>query len=291
MLNPIIKAEWLKEGRTIRLPLMLILYNAILAFVTILFMFFNAESLQEGYSYNTAPYLYQFLIISSAQIGTIFVTTPFLMWGYYAQDRESRMLSQLAVIPGYARQLVFSRICLIVSVNMLLFVSSLPIISLSCIYSGLGWLKILRLGAMMLLFSFWNGAISVFAFSLCRGGIRGFAQNTAVEGGFLLGTLLIIELIRNISFAASGIDMMTVAASTLCLIFLLLNPAAAYMGYYGNLTGDVGLVSTYCGRIGVDTSGKIFSLLFYKAAGLSCIFMGILFLALAILQLEREQKE
>ena len=48
MLNPFLKVEWLKEGRNVRLPMMLIFYNAILAFITILFMFFNAESFQEG---------------------------------------------------------------------------------------------------------------------------------------------------------------------------------------------------------------------------------------------------
>ena len=40
MWNPFLKVEWLKEGRNIRLPMMLIFYNAILAFITILFMFF-----------------------------------------------------------------------------------------------------------------------------------------------------------------------------------------------------------------------------------------------------------
>ena len=65
MLNPFLKVEWLKEGRNVRLPMIIIFYNAILAFITILFMFFNAESLQEGYSYNTSSYLYQFLIIST----------------------------------------------------------------------------------------------------------------------------------------------------------------------------------------------------------------------------------
>ena len=41
MWNPFLKVEWLKEGRNIRLPMMLIFYNAILAFITILFMFFK----------------------------------------------------------------------------------------------------------------------------------------------------------------------------------------------------------------------------------------------------------
>ena len=48
MWNPFLKVEWLKEGRNIRLPMMLIFYNAILVFITILFYVFNAESFQEA---------------------------------------------------------------------------------------------------------------------------------------------------------------------------------------------------------------------------------------------------
>ena len=98
MLNPFLKVEWLKEGRNVRLPMIIIFYNAILAFITILFMFFNAESLQEGYSYNTSSYLYQFLIISTFQIGMIFVLMPFSVWGFYATDREKDRQEEFASV-------------------------------------------------------------------------------------------------------------------------------------------------------------------------------------------------
>ena len=72
MLNPFLKAEWLREGRNIRLPMMIIFYNAILAFVMILFMVFNEESFQKGYYYNNSSYVYEFLIISSIQLLAVF---------------------------------------------------------------------------------------------------------------------------------------------------------------------------------------------------------------------------
>ena len=136
MWNPFLKVEWLKEGRNIRLPMMLIFYNAILAFITILFMFFNAESFQEGYSYDTSAYLYQFLIISTIQIGMIFVLMPFSVWGFYSTDREKHMLEEFAMIPGSSKQFIIARVSVIIAIYMMLFISSLPIISLSCIYSG-----------------------------------------------------------------------------------------------------------------------------------------------------------
>ncbi|MCI6859169.1 MAG: hypothetical protein MR867_07750 [Eubacterium sp.] len=288
MINPIMKTECLKEGRNIRLPMMVILYNALLAFITIIFMFFNAESFQEGYSYDTASYLYQFLIISTIQIGTVFFGMPFLVWSCFTQERENHIIEHFCMIPGFAKQFVIARITRIMAVNMLLFISSLPIISLSCIYSGFPWAKIVRLGIMIMIFSFWSGSISVFSFCMCKKGIWAFAQNALLEGGMLIGTLLVVELIRNLALSVSGQAVPVPLVTNLCILLVLLNPLAAYMGYYGNVTGDIGLVNTYCSHIGVDTTGQLFSLLFYKAASIICIFMGIVFLALAVWQLEKE---
>ena len=181
MWNPFLKVEWLKEGRNIRLPMMLIFYNAILAFITILFMFFNAESFQEGYSYDTSAYLYQFLIISTIQIGMIFVLMPFSVWGFYSTDREKHMLEEFAMIPGSSKQFIIARVSVIIAVYMMLFISSLPIISLSCIYSGLPWRKIIRLGIMLFICTFWSASVSIFSFSYCKKGIWAFAQNTVID--------------------------------------------------------------------------------------------------------------
>ncbi len=291
MFNPILKTEWLKEGRSIWLPMMIIFYNAILAFITILFMFFNAESFQEGYSYDTASYLYQFLIISSFQIATVFVIMPFCVWGFFALDREKHMIEQYSAIPGFPRQFILAKIFLVLSVNILLFTSSLPIITLSCIYSGLSWRKVIRLGIMMLIFIFWSGSISIFSFSVCKKGIWAFAGSTLIESTFGLGTLLMTELMKNASAVVYGSDKMAPFLSGLCWFFMLLNPFSSYMGYYGNITGDTGLVNTFCGHIGIDTSSRTFSLLFYKSACIMCILTGILFLTLAIWKMEKEQKE
>lgn len=125
MWNPFLKVEWLKEGRNIRLPMMLIFYNAILAFITILFMFFNAESFQEGYSYDTSAYLYQFLIISTIQIGMIFVLMPFSVWGFYSTDREKHMLEEFAMIPGSSKQFIIARAKKAIPIRMHIILAAL----------------------------------------------------------------------------------------------------------------------------------------------------------------------
>ena len=97
--------------------------------------------------------------------------------------------------------------------------------------------------------------------------------------------------IRSFSISVTGAESLAPIAINLCMLFSLLNPLAAYMGYYGNITGDSGLMNLYCGRIGIDSSTQTFSFLFYKAASIVCILMGIAFIALAVWQMEKQAKE
>ena len=39
MLNPFLKVEWLKEGRNVRLPMIIIFYNAIMHNMSTLYIF------------------------------------------------------------------------------------------------------------------------------------------------------------------------------------------------------------------------------------------------------------
>lgn len=144
---------------------------------------------------------------------------------------------------------------------------------------------------MVFICTFWSAAVSIFSFSYCKKGIWAFAQNTVIEAVFILGTILGTEIMHSLSVSVSGTDNLAPIATNLCLLLSLLNPLAAYMGYYGNITGDSGLMNLYCGRIGIDSSTKTFSFLFYKAASVSCILMGIAFLALAVWQMEKQKKE
>ena len=67
-----------------------------------------------------------------------------------------------------------------------------------------------------------------------------------------------------------------------CLVLLALNPLSSYMGFYGSITGDIGLFGTFCSHLGIDTSDKWFILLFYKMSNLVCLLTGIVFLVLSI---------
>ncbi len=280
MLNSFLKVEFLKEGRSIRLPILMIFYNAILAFVTILFIFFNNESVQVGYYSGRSSFLTQFLLMSSFQIASVMVLMPFFASGM--EDEERGMTEEIFMLPGVTHHYIIAKITSLVSVNMLLFISSLPIISLSCIYSGISLLKLFRLLGMILVFSFWSGSIAVFWFSVSRRQHLAFLGTFFTYLFFSIGNLIFLEAIRTCYSSVVSMETIPDGLRWICLLANLFNPISIYMGYWGNVSGGVGAVVSYFAKFGVDSTSTRFSFLYYKSSTCMGILVGILFLALSV---------
>ncbi len=270
----------LKEGRSIRLPILMIFYNSILAFVTILFLFFNNESTQAGYLSNHAGFLVQFLIISSLQILTVFILMPFAV--SYMEDTDREVSEQFMMIPGVARYQIIAKINVLVLTNLLIFLSSLPIITLSCIYSGISLMKIGRLFGVIALFSFWGGSIALFHYSISRRPLFAFAGTIFTYFMMSVGILLFLEIIRGASLSLSGQGELASWVTGLCLVVNLFNPVVVYVGYFENLSGNVPIITSYFGNFGIDVTSRTFSYLYFKLAILACILVGIIFLSLSV---------
>ena len=290
MFNPFLRAEWLREGRNIRLPLMIIFYIAIMAFIMIIFMVFNEESFQKGYYYDTTTYQYQFLIISTFQIVMVFLLMPFTVSRMFIVDKEKNMLRQFEMIPGVSFQYVSAKMTLVLAMNILFFIAGLPVSVLSCMYTGISGVKLIRLGAMLLLYAFWSGAISVFCFTVCQKGVWAFAASVVTQLMFAGAPLLLAELFRGGSLAVSTDGRIAPEAVVLCLLLLALDPLSTYMGYYGSVTGDIGIFASFCSHLGIDTSDKWFIFLFYKASILVCVIVGVVFLMLSVWYMNKRRQ-
>ena len=201
------------------------------------------------------------------------------------------MMEQFAMVPGVNRQFVQAKIVLVLMYHGLLFLSGIPIISLACVYTGLSWLKIIRLGLMILLFTFWSGAVAIFFYSVSTRLIWSFAGTISPQFAFLVGSLVLIELCLDGSLVLSHSSGIPSEISWLCLILLALNPLSSYMGYYGNITGDNGVISIYCSHFGIDASDRLFTLFFYKASGAACVITAVVFLALAVRYMNKNSGE
>lgn len=282
MRNPLLLTELLREGRNIRLALMVIFYDAIIAFVSIAFLFINAESLSGGYYYSPATYRTQFFMLSLIQLLFVILITPFNVWSYFSTDKENNIPDHFVVIPGFAKNYVLSKMYLIMFVNVLLWISGVPILTLFSVYSGVSWRDIIRLGLMMILFSFWAGAVAIFSFSVSSSGIRAFALHFIIVACFCFGTFMVTETLRALAVAGQNSQIPAGQLSFLFLMILAFNPVTSGMGYYVNITGDNGIANALCNHLGINNSSTLFIFSFYKMAALALILAGIILLTVAV---------
>lgn len=280
MLRSFLQIDMLREGRNIRMPIMMVFYNSILAFLTILFIFFNNESMQVGYFTGRSSFFTQFLIISSFQILIVFFMMPFSV-GHFAET-EKVVARQFFMIPGVVSPYLISKMFTLVMSNLLIFISSLPIVSLSCIYSGISLWKLIRLFGMILIFSFWSSSIALFFYGMNRRFLVAFGCTMFTYFLFSGGSLLFLEIIRNTQITMGVTGELSRSIRFLCLFVNLFNPITVYMAYFGNLSGNIAMVSSYFGNFGIDATSTRFSFIYYKAATITSILVGILFLYLAV---------
>ena len=200
----------------------------------------------------------------------------------YMEDTDREVSEQFMMIPGVARYQIIAKINVLVLTNLLIFLSSLPIITLSCIYSGISLMKIGRLFGVIALFSFWGGSIALFHYSISRRPLFAFAGTIFTYFMMSVGILLFLEIIRGASLSLSGQGELASWVTGLCLVVNLFNPVVVYVGYFENLSGNVPIITSYFGNFGIDVTSRTFSYLYFKLAILACVLVGIIFLSLSV---------
>lgn len=273
MLATLLKTEFLKYGRSAWFPMIVIFCDAILALVTILFMYSGVSAFNDYVYYNASPYLNYFLILSSIEVLFTLLLVPIIVSIMYNGDHDHRIKEQFAMIPGVTLRHTSTRIIVPVVMNFILFLSGLPMLMVACIYSDTSFLKLIRLAGMILAFSFWSASLTTLFHSLLYR--LGGALLISFGMHFILsvGVIFMVSMIGNHFLGLADGMSVPLLMTRICLILLLLNPVCTYMGFYSNLTGDISLMSTLCGSVGIDSAGDTFSMLFYKTAMIGIILM------------------
>lgn len=281
MFATLLKTEFLKYGRSSLLPMVVIFYDAILAFVMILFMYSGAFAYKDYAYYSASSNLNHFLVLSSIEIVATLLVVPIVVSIMYNGDQEHYIGEQLALIPGATWRHTFTKVVVPVILNMILFASGLPVLLVACIYSDTSFFKIVGLTGIVLAFSLWSAAITTFFYTIWKRWGGPVIIAVIIQLLLSIGTVFIISMVGNYYGEAVSNAHVPAILSRICLILLLLNPLCLYIGLYSNLTGDISLMSGLCGPIGIDSSSELFSNFFYKVSLASIIIFALLIVVLA----------
>jgi ABC-type transport system involved in multi-copper enzyme maturation permease subunit len=296
--NPILKKELVLGSRSMKFPIALMCYSAVMAIVALGFLSVSYSEYSGTMNYSTLTEI--FLILSFMQLVLICIIIPVLTAGSIAGERERQTLDLLLTAPVSSVTIILGKL-LSSMCNVVLFViSSLPAMALAFLYGGIQWKYLLVFLVAILVTAFFNGAIGVWCASIFKKTILSIVMTLVVEAIFFIGTAALVLGIYAAKYSAlmaaantSSTSMATVQMGWIPAI-LFLNPATGFVDSILHTYMGVGVMhqilnSGYIGSVAVklvDISSHWYWINFIVVA-----VMGVGFVFLAARRLDAVRKK
>lgn len=245
-LNPILNKEVKLGARTIKLPIMLMLYNAVLACVAIITLASFTSSFNYGYQNDYGSLVNLFSILGGLQCVLICFMVPILSGGAVAGERERQTLDIMLTTAVKPFSIIFGKLLSNLLLVFMLVFSSIPILSIAFIFGGMNWLNLLYFTLIIMAIAFLVGSVGVFCSTLVKKTtaaiVLTFLIGAAVVGGTFLILTLIYLILSNRAYDPVTNTQQTVDMGAKCLI-LLVNPILTFFEFIQKSMGGSGMAA------------------------------------------------
>ena len=251
-INPVYNREMKVSSRSIRLPLILAVFNLILAAFALASMAATVNQARSDAQIDYAAFLVIFRYVATIEFALVLFIMPSLTAGSISGERERGTLDLMLTTRLTPARIVFGKLMTSMSNVGLVLISSLPVLFLVFVYGGVTVGDILILMVSFVTVALITASIGLAASSFCRRS----PVSTAVSYACVLlltgGTLGICVLAYNLGGTAGK-----------WLYILLANPAATFYPAVCSMTGNRAVIDELAGRLGTTaalTSGAWFVL-------------------------------
>lgn len=242
--NPIYKREMTISSRSIRLPVIIMLFNSILALVAFLDMYSAISQVRVTAEIQYARFLELYIFVASIEFILLLGLMPALTAGSISGERERQTLDILLSTETTPAQIVMGKLLSSLSHAALLVISSFPVMALVFVYGGI---RMIDFGLLMVLYI----AVALFAASLglcfsviCKKSTMATALSYGVLLFLLLGTYVINWFVASMARTSAagyfnqvgGISAQVNSGQFFYL--LLLNPAVTFYQVLNNQAGS-----------------------------------------------------
>ena len=184
-INPILSKELKLNARTVKLPLILMLYNLVLSCVAILYLAGIQNQYESGYAIEYGDLLQIFKILGWIQCILVAFTIAVLTASSVAGEREKQTLDIMLTTAISPFKIVLGKLEAALGLVCILIISSLPILSISFIFGGMDWQYMLYFLLIIIVIGILVGSVGLFFSSMVK------KTPVAIVLTFLLGIFII----------------------------------------------------------------------------------------------------
>lgn len=280
-LNPIYKKEIKQSVRSIKLPLFLVLFNSLLALISLIAFYITNEQvkLTGSIDYRANVYLYIFMIFIEFVL-LIFII-PAMASGLISGERERQTLDILLTTALTPSQIIIGKLLSVIGSIVLILFSGLPVIALAFIYGGANPGDMVLTAAYLIFAATFLGAIGIFCSSAIKKTTFATVLTYGIELLLFAAPLIIVIFARHIRFAQTAQQDGTIGAVALVL---LINPGITFFNILFNQAGSIPFIDNAFVKLGLNS---FVAKHFIFISLLVQLILTVLFIGLAIFFIRR----
>lgn len=265
MQNPVFNREMKVGSRSVRLPVVIFLFNGILSLVTLLNMYSAVEQVKTTAIIQYSSFINMFEFVTTIEFVLLMFIVPAVTASSISGERERQTLDLMLTTQMTAFQVVTGKLLSALSTLLLLIVSSFPAVAMVFVYGGITWGDAISLLLCYITVAFFAGSLG-----LCFSAV--FKRSTAatvVTYGVLIAVVAGTYYINKFAFSLSAMNVKNSvaamgfgdngvkASSGGFFYLLLLNPAATFLAILDRLVGGNGPLTKMKSYFGMTDTNLI----------------------------------
>ena len=265
MQNPVYSREMKVSSRSIRLPLIIVLFNGILSMVTLLNMYSAVAQVESAAVIQYSSFMDMYEFVTTIEFILLMFIVPAVTAASISGERERQTLELMLTTQMTASQVVIGKLMSALSTLLLLIVSSFPAVAMVFVYGGITWQDILSLLLCYITVAFVAGSLGICFSALFKRSTRSTVATYGVLIAVVAGTYFINKF--SLSLSAMNINNSVVAygfgenvvkpSSGNVIYLLLLNPAATFYTIINGQLGGSTPAAKMAGYFGMQSTGFV----------------------------------
>lgn len=245
--NPVFKRESTVRARSFRMPLIILIFNLILAVAALLNMYETVARVRISASIEYSSFLQLYAFVTSLEFLLLMFIMPALTSGSISGERERQTLELLFTTKMTSGDIVMGKLLSACGQLLLLVISSLPVLLVTFVYGSINFRDLFLLLVCFVTVALFTGSIGMLFSSMLR---RSTFSNACTYGLLLIitaGTYMLNVFMLSMSqmqinnMAVQPGDVRPVADTGAAVYLLLLNPVTTFAEILGGqVTGGAG---------------------------------------------------
>lgn len=258
-INPILIKELKVRARSIHIPIFVMVYNAVLAFIGIFMLISSIDMLDINGQLNYGQMNDMFLVNGLFQCVTIILVTISVSATSFSGEKERGTLDLLLMTPVSTMEVVNGKLLSCVLTAFLFAFSSLPILLLGTIHGGTDLSDVLYLEIVLLILAFSVSTRGIFWSVLFDKTSVAVIFSLVTEVIFLIGPFVLLEFVDTFLYNGYQYGTTDYSAAALTIPLQFLNPISLILGLYERIGGREFLMEIFVYDYGIWEDSALYA--------------------------------